>query len=434
MGRVIRRFVLTLLLFFPVLAFAVDNPLDSLRDSSALRTSLVNDWFIQIPSRVLKNKPLRTTLDDGSPVEVRVESAVGEFMVVVAHKEGSTYPAWSADSWVLYRKTSDGSPIKIRVFLRSDPYVYVQFRPSSKDKSEMDVVAYDGYIIRSYPIPFAFTDLYTTPLRDVFSFLGSRFPWEYFDVDPRTYEDSRTLVSLIRQRLPGLSYADDGACDDQGRLVYIKNLLLQPAPGGLNCSGFAKWVVDGLIRGETGQRLSIEGLKKPYGDRGTSFTEPFEELRDPFFGLDWTRNLASQAWSILRGPGTPNLEDMEVQSSPISAIILRRGNSASLRLFSGYAKDAGFEIEGLQSLLYTLAVQEPGWLYLFSVNEPQGTAPALRQFYHVGVLIPYFTESGDFTVAVFESAAETSLSALIKRYPGQQINLVRIPVEDRFDP
>jgi hypothetical protein len=60
--------------------------------------------------------------------------------------------------------------------------------------------------------------------------------------------------------------------------------------------------------------------------------------------------------------------------------------------------------------------------------------PRTRQHFHVAVLVPYFNEYGNFQVAVFESAEETRFSNFRTRYPGHNINLVRLPVEGSFDP
>jgi hypothetical protein len=52
----------------------------------------------------------------------------------------------------------------------------------------------------------------------------------------------------------------------------------------------------------------------------------------------------------------------------------------------------------------------------------------------VAALVPYFDEYGDFKVVVFESAAETQFNSFRTRYPGHFINLVQIPVVNRFEP
>jgi hypothetical protein len=298
----------------------------------------------------------------------------------------------------------------------------------------MEVGVYDAYAIRSLSVPFSFERLLVLPLEDVLLSLGTQFPRRYFDPNPDWYRDLRSFMDAVRQRLPELTFRDDGALDEAGRYVFINTLEAQDGAGGLNCSGFAKWVVDGILRPLTGTRLSIQTLKAPFGERGSSFTQPYEAIRDPFFGLDWTRNLAAAAGGILRSPAFSRLEEFEVQSWPFSQVISRSRNGSALRSYPGFLKDAGFGIEGLQALLYTLAVDEPGWIYLASVNDEIDPAPRMRQHFHVAVLVPYFNEYGNFRIAVFESAAETSFVQFRNRYPGHYVNLVRIPAEPSFNP
>jgi hypothetical protein len=373
-------------------------------------------------------------LPAGGRIQVRTETAGEEFMVILAREWNESYPGWAQGSWILTRRRDTGAPSRIRVFLRSDPNTYIQFRPFEADRSYMDVVLYDAYAIRSLPVPFSFERLLVIPVEEVLSSLGAKFPRRYFDPDPDWYRDLRSFMEGVRRRLPELTFRDDGAIDEDGRYVFINTLKAQDGTGGLNCSGFAKWMVDGILRPFTGTRLSIPPLKNPFGERGSSFTETYERLRDPFFGLDWTRNLAGTAGSILRSPDFGRLEEIEVQSWPFSQVILRGRNGSVLRSYPGFLKDAGFGVEGLHPLLYTLAVDEPGRIYLASVNNEIGSAPRMRQHFHIAVLVPYFNEYGNFRIAVFESAEETSFNQFRNRYPGHFVNLVRIPVESSFDP
>jgi hypothetical protein len=298
----------------------------------------------------------------------------------------------------------------------------------------MDVVLYEGYIVRSLPLPVPFERLLVLPVEEALRLAQDKFPRRYFDPQPDMYRDLRAFMAAIRERLPELRFRDDGAIDEEGRYVFINTLEAQDQEAGLNCSGFAKWVVDGILRPITGQRLPIPPLKAPFGNRGSSFTEPYERLRDPFFGLDWTRNLASLAGTTLRSPGFGTLEEIEVQKTHITSVILRDRGTSSVRAYPGFLRNAGFGFEGLHSLLYTLAIDEPGRIYLASVNDEMGPAPRMRQHFHIAVLVPYFNEAGNFQVAVFESAEETSFNNFKTRYPGHYVNLVRIPVETSFEP
>jgi hypothetical protein len=104
--------------------------------------------------------------------------------------------------------------------------------------------------------------------------------------------------------------------------------------------------------------------------------------------------------------------------------------------------EAGYGVEGLHPLLYTLAIEEPFSFYLAAVSQeiatptsPRGT-PRLRQYFHVAAIVPFFDEFGNFRIVVFESAAENSFATFRSRYrePGHFVNLVKIPVTGTFDP
>jgi hypothetical protein len=426
-----------------------DQPTRMIVDDSSLRI-LLKDWFTETPGQVLQRRPEIRTLSGGGRVQIRAEAGENEFMLILARElTGSAgggsgaFPGWAQGSWILTRRRDSGAASRIRVFLRSDPYVYIQFRPLGDDKCLMDTVVYDAYIQRSLPLPIPFERLYTIPVEEALNLAGEKFSRKYFDPDPADYRDLRNFIAALRKKLPELSFADDGALNEAGEYVYINTLEAQDGPGGLNCSGFAKWVVDGILRPLTGERLPIGPLKEPFGQRGSSFTSPWERIRDPFFGLDWTRQLAARAMQVLRSPASVPLEEIEVQDQPFSRIIVRKDKTSAIHSYPGFLKDAGFGIEGLHPLLYTLAINEPGRIYLAAVNTETGPPatgenprgrPRMRQYFHIAVLAPYFNENGVFQVALFESAEETAFSRFKTRYPGHAVNLVRIPVESSFDP
>ncbi|MDR2069854.1 MAG: hypothetical protein LBP81_00345 [Treponema sp.] len=415
-------------------AWSIDVPSVKIQDDSSLRLSLVQTWFKEIPSKVLSNRSFIHTLPGGGRIQVRIEDGPREFGIVLARELNGVFPGWAQGSWILTRAKEDGAAVRIRVFLRTDPYTYVQFRPMGSDKSQIDVVLYEAYAARSLSIPIPFDRLLTLPVEEALAAAGRAFPRRYFDPHTEDYQDVRTLVTSIREHLSGLSFRDDGAIDDRGRYVYIETLEEQTGPAGLNCSGFAKWVVDGILRPVIGGLLPIAPLKTAFGERGSSFTDPYEAIRAPFFGLDWTRNLASRANSVLRSPSYGVLEEIEVRNAPFSSVILREREGSVIKSFPGFLMNAGFGFEGIHPLLYTLAIDEPGKIYLASINNEVNPAPRMRQHFHVAVLIPYFSENGSFQVALFESAEETSFSRFKNRYPGHYVNLVRIPVEGKFNP
>ena len=420
-----------------------------IEDDSSLRLSLEASWFKETPQKVLSKQPEFHALRGGRRIQVRVETSAQnreEFAVVLAREQNGAFSGWAQGSWALIRRVdNDPSGARIRVFLRSDYNTYVQFRPFTDEKSYMDVVIYSGYVIRSLPIPIPFERLCVLPVEEALASAGSRFPRRYFEPSPGSYRDSRAFIAALRSRLPEVNFAEDGAFDEKGNYVYINSLKAQDnsSQPGLNCSGFAKWVVDGLLRPVTGERLPIAPLKAPFGERGSNLTELWEENRDPFFGLDWCRNLASRAGATLLSPSYASLEEIEVRDWPFSQVILRQNGVSSFLEYPGFQVNAGFGVEGLEPLLYSLAIDEPGHIYLAAVNNEIGAPitgdnprglPRFRQYYHIAVLVPYFSERGVFQIAVFESAEETSFNAFRSRYPGQFVNLVRIPADGRFNP
>ena len=431
--------------------FSFDVPSREIEDDAYIRTSLVDSWFTEVPERVLAKRPEHYQLRGGGQVQVRVETSPRnreEFAIVLARGQNGNFSSWNQGSWSLIRRRDNGlRGSRIQVFLRSDFNTYIQFRPFSDERSFMDVVIYNAHVIRSLPLPIPFERLYVTPLEVVLASVEGLFPRHYFDPEPGRYRDSMAFISSVRARLPELSFVDDGAVDENGEFVFINTLMPQDLSaqgrGGVNCSGFAKWVVDGILRPITGERLPIAPLKEPFGDRGFSYIEAWEELRDPFFGLDWNRNLASRAWAVLRSASHSSLEEIEVRGVPFSRLTMRQASDGSNITHPAFTENSGFASEALLPLLYTLAVDEPGRIYLAAVNNELGLPvtqvnprgiPRMRQYYHVAVLVPFFNERGTFQIVVFESAAETSFMRFVSRYPGESVNLVRIPVENRFDP
>jgi len=454
------RFFFAALLIFTV-SFTVqlyaDLPSAKIEDDSSLRAVLRDSWFNETPARVQNKRAEFHTLKGGTRVQVRTESNADEFAIVLARElpgitggssEDSSFPGWAQGSWILTRRKSDGNPVRIRVFPRSDPYTYIQFRPFIDDKCQMDVVLYDAYLIRSMPLPVSFERAMILPVEEILAMAGARFPRKYFDPVPGMYRDTREFVSAVRAKLPELQFVDDGAIDENGNYVFINTLGYQnpafPAQaGGLNCSGFAKWIVDGILKPHTGKLLPVAPLKEGFFSRGSSYTEPWEPIRDPFFGLDWIRNLASAAGTILRSSSWASLAEFEVRAQPFSQVIQRQNGGSAIRPYPGFLPDGGYGFEGLHALLYTLAIDEPGRIYLAAVNNelrapitasnPRGL-PRIRQYFHIAVLVPYFDENGYFRIVVFESAAETSFNFFRNRYHGNYVNLVRIPVDGSFNP
>ena len=404
--------------------------------------------FFSGPEQELRRRSPATVNNDFGSFRLSVTRAGGSFYTIATAIEGSSppkaeSPLYTRGSWILKRSSPDGRPIQAKVFLRSDPGTFIRIYPDG-DRSKLDLVVYGGVLNREVALPVPFEAAFVATMADITSWTGSLIDWSLFAPETGRYREVRAFVAATRLRLPSLRYVDDGALDTIGQPVYIATGLPQSPPVGLNCSGFAAWVADGFFRPLTGRLLDPMALAARHIEaRATPAADRFETDLDPFFGLDWTRNIARALLDARYPSRGHDLTESDVRVSPFALVAPSgvlgspeavNGNSA-YQAYPAYQRDLGYESSGLKSLMYILALREPGSIYLASISRKSGGAiPGLSRHYHVAVLAPYFEESGEFRVAVFESDAETSVEAIMSRVPTDYVHLVRIRAERDYDP
>ncbi len=405
-------------------------------ESDDLRTSLLDAAYLA-PLDVARALKPATLSNDVGPWRLRTETKNGALYVLLLPKGDGTYPVWGKGAWIVKRSLGDGRVVQAKLFMGGDANAFLRFYPFA-DRSKLDVVLYGGVLRREVTLPVPIEKLLVSPLRDIVSWTLGTVEWSLFAPDPGLYAASRSMIASVRSRLPLFDYVEDGAFDGQGRPVFMSTGKPQPGRGGVNCSGFAKWLVDGVVKPTTGEWLELAPLLERHEDeRGTGFTKPFETELDPYFGLDFTRNLAL-ATSRARHPSAkPGVADNDVDIQPFALVVsdqdlLNGGKYSSYPI--DFATD-GYRVDGLEAALYVLAIREPGRWYLAAFNAVDKTTKArLRRFSHVAALFPYFDETGRFAVAVFESGAETSLRSVRTRYGQDFARLIRFPAEAEFDP
>ncbi|MFH2115559.1 MAG: hypothetical protein ABIJ86_13750 [Spirochaetota bacterium] len=430
---------------------AGDSPLPGIPDSADIRARLWTSAINAGPVTAMAMRPKietnpwgswRVSVDRGSdafylsiiPARQSSIAASGGASAAAA----SSYPQYAQGTWIIKRSTSTGNFLQVKIFLRSDPGTFARIYPFD-ERSRMDIVAYGGVLYREVILPLSFEDSLRSPLSRIMNLTTDVVDWSLFSPDPALHAETRSLAASIRSWLPGLRYDDDGALDADGRPVYIASLLPQGPLPGLNCSGFVKWIADGILYPLTGSWLSVAAIKERMTDwRGSSFTEKFEESHDPFFGLDWSRALAREAWQVMypgRNEESPLAHDV---SDPPFALIVSDSNpvngGSSYRSFTDNFDDAGIEVAGLKATLFLLASREPGRFYLAQFNARDPDPPRLRRYFHIAALFPYFDTDGIFKVAVFESAEETSLDRILGSSSYEYVKLVRMPASARFEP
>jgi len=355
----------------------------------------------------------------GTRVKFQIRRQGGHLYYLFRNEKGSLGSIAGAGNYIIKRDLENGRFVQIKVFFRSQRGCFVRLFPEGK-RTSMDVYLFGIAVDRGVLLPLEFQSFLTEPFARVMVLTKATVQWEKLLYRRWGGADALSVahINQIRRILPALSDRDDGAMDVDRKFVYIETGSLQEGLGGLNCSGFAKWISDGYYFPLTGRYLDIEALKEKHLEyRGNRWSLRFEEERDPYFGLDWSRNLAGALWGA-QGYTAESPEDFDVRQVD----------------FLGYREDVGFPVEELELLLFLEASANPGNFYIGSLNREYGGQPVLRQHFHLVVLFPYFTPSGTFRVAVFDRTEESSLEGIPNRFPGAYIHLVRLPLGDSFVP
>ncbi|HNY17810.1 MAG TPA: hypothetical protein PKL75_10175 [Treponemataceae bacterium] len=405
-------------------------------ESASPRAGVFDSWLgLELDRLIaLKSETLANALGDEFTIAQKKDAKAGTVTISVTPKvtEGDQ------GTWRLTRSLTDGKPLSIRVYPVKDSSIWITLRPDGPDpergKTLLTLTIYGADAISDVPLGFPFVRMYVMPLATIVSQSKNSIEWGLLTPDPYAYASVLPSIEAIREGLPSLVYLDDGCFNERGEPVYIETGLPQDneavfraaakgqdrsaLSGGVNCSGFAKWLVDGIVRPATGGNLFIAPLKEQTSSPETLFTEPYRESRDLFFALDWTRNLASAAASLSSG------RTVKPDASGVDVIVSR------LPGITPHSKDVGYRVRDLAPILYYLASKEPGHFYLGAESRERGDPP-LRQYHHIAAFFPYFDGNGRFTVAVFESARESTLGAHISQNSDAWVNLVRIRLPEQ---
>ncbi|HOL56672.1 MAG TPA: hypothetical protein PLD75_03830 [Spirochaetota bacterium] len=247
----------------------------------------------------------------------------------------------------------------------------------------------------------------------------------YFDFDSLRYLSRDAFLSLIRENKidneilvekddfyiknkfiekvisPSLNpnYNSDGARNEFGEYVLIKTEELQKDDKkGVNCSGFLKDIADNYIRlkHKDFKWMKISDLKRRrIENRVNEAYERYEEEYDPFFGLDWTKNIIDNINSYYNY----NIIKCEELKNDKYAF---------------YMENRGYYFDELKEILLRDQKKDSGYFYVIVFNRLRDTKPMIPTFYHIAILVPYFSNTR-FDIRVFESGEETSFNKMIRR-------------------
>ena len=414
---------------------AYEVPSADFRDSADIRAGLVNTWLAGDidPVRLRNSAVYFDQFSYGFKVSQQRDTTPDLLAITVspADKKGVQ------GDWVLFRKISDGLPDHIRIYPVIDSSIYIDIRSEGsnpqKGRCRLDLVIYGARAAHDVPLGLSLVSLYTARFDSIIALTSSTVDWSLLDPDLLMYRDIVSASAVIRNGLKTLVYLDDGAFNENGQPVYIKDGSPQTASkvfdamgkgqnpvdiiGGVNCSGFAKWIVDGIVRPVAGQGILIEPLKAATVTKNSDVADLNRDTRDLYFALDWTRHLASAALTAeTRKTVKPDVSGVDVTVEPFSDSCV-------------FVKNIGYRTRELLPLLYYLAVKESGYFYLGAVSDEEGVPP-LRQYHHIVAFFPFFDANGKFSVSIFESAVETPVSDFIKANDESNTNLVRIRIPE----
>ncbi|VDA99953.1 hypothetical protein S1OALGB6SA_1027 [Olavius algarvensis spirochete endosymbiont] len=374
---------------------------------------------------------------DGRLVWFEVRRALGEWYVIFRNQRGNLpegdYPLWGRGNWIIKKDLATGRFVQAKIFLQDDRESFVRIFPGEGGRSLLDVQLYGQQLGDDVLISLSFEALMLAPFAKIVELTENSMAWEVVFPDPSAigYRYVENLVEELSNYTELIQEMDDGAVDEIGNNVFIESVEpisaglptsdgrnLLPGNTGLNCSGFVKWVVDGIYsvwRGKPASLfLAIDDLRQPtsrlnwnpWGESLSASNRNAREnlqvlLRDPMFGLDWNRNLGRIAEEARLGRSLTLEEIYALETFELSGI--------------PYQRDLGISLESLDAALYQLAVIRPGTIYLAAVNSRFLPAPTelhpnpipLHQYWHVSILAPWFDdgsggERGNFRVAVLD--------------------------------
>jgi hypothetical protein len=329
----------------------------------------------------------------------------------------------AAGGYIIKRSLKDGKFVWLKIFVQNNAGSYVRLAPYGADPAEgrtkMDIYIDGAVFQQGVTVAQPFQWLLTAPFATIVGQTEGLVDWSIVLPPKRTSGDGRVerIVHALRARLKSLRDIEDGAMDSSGKFVFIETGRLQKGAGGFNCSGFAKFIVDGFTKPLLGTLSDIAVLKERNLDsRGNRWSEALEEAKDPYFGLDWSRNLARTLDAARTGGPLPPVEFADVRD--VERFI--------------YTEDVGYPMENLQDVLYILARRDPGYFYIGSLNREAADGSPVRQHHHIAVFFPYVDAKGILRIVVMERNLETSVSSLKATYPRDSVHLVRIDAEGEF--
>ena len=442
-------------------------PFDQIPDSAEVRESITASWLSAPLEKVIKRaSELHTDLKGNSfTVSGKYAENSKDMYVISVVPDLTDYSLPEHNlvpqgTWMLYRKLDTGVPLLIKIYPRENPALSISLRPASQKaysgKSFIDICLFNAYVCKDIAIGVPFETLYHISLSRLKELTQAIIPWDLFN-PPRYNSPVKAMSRIVENLQYRLVPLKDGCFDHNGKPVHISNSQPQTeleittamnidqirseVIGGVDSAGFAKWIIDGMVRPVAGQGTVIESLKRATEAPKTHFTKPYLDTENVFFGLDWIRNLGAAALSLnLNRTVYPDSAGLDVADCPFAltdaVAVVGTGNTVTKQpAFLGYQQYAGYQTAYLLPLLYYRAIVEPDHFYLACIST-MPSATELRRYDRIAVFFPYFDGWGEFHLDIYEDGIQVPVDEFIEKNKDAYAALVRVraPEEGLFNP
>lgn len=436
-------------------------------DSTEVRKTITQTWFLAPIEKVIAKEQEVYTDSKGNKFTVSGKYAKdhsNEYIISIIPNftdfRIKTHNPILKGSWFLHRNSDTGAPICIKIYPSETSMLSIVLRPAPEKaysgKTFIDVCLYNAYVCRDVTIGIPFETLYHIPLSRLKELTETLVPWNLC-IPPQYDSPVKKMVHIIEEFRHRLVSLTDACFDHEGNPVHISNTEQQTEfeinaamaanqirseiSGGVDSAGFAKWIIDGIIRPIAGEGTHIESLKRATEVPNTHFTQAYREHEPIFFGLDWIRNLGAAALTLnLQHTVYPEASGLDVTVSPfaLTGTVLSEYAESTVRTtlsFLGYKKYAGYQTTYLVPLLYYLAITEPDHFYLACINNVSQSSEQ-RIYNRIAVLFPYFDSWGTFHIVLYEHGVPIAVDNFINENSSAYAALVRVraPEPGLFNP
>ena len=197
---------------------------------------------------------------------------------------------------IRYKFNKNKKLLKVKVYYQKQENSYLLF---DTDKSgKFDIFLFGKIYRKNIPYYFPIDSLKYLSLNKILSLL--KYDEIYKDIIIKKDDSSLKIKFIQKIIMPslGLKFVDDGAKDEFGKYVYIlSEKMQQKHEQGVNCSGFVKEIAENYIRlyNPLFKGLKISDIKHRRAGQRKNISYQYYDLEyDPFFGLDWAKNIADK--------------------------------------------------------------------------------------------------------------------------------------------